>query len=413
MLLLFKHIKLLVLAETDPQTCYRGSEMEHIPMLEDAWLLVRDGLIADFGTMTSGCPSENDVDEVVSAEGRMVLPAWCDSHTHLVFAAPREQEFEDRIKGLSYEEIALRGGGILNSAARLAKTSEDDLFDMACVRLREVILMGTGAIEIKSGYGLSIEGELKMLRVIRRLQNISPIPIKATFLGAHAFPSAYKENHAAYISLIINEMLPAIGRERLADYCDVFCERNYFTPEETSQVLVAAKQYGLKPKIHANQLDYSGGVQVGVQHGAISVDHLEHCGEAEIAALRKSDTVPTLLPSCSFFIRIPYAPARQLIDANLPVALATDFNPGSTPSGRMAFVVSLACIYMRMLPAEAICAATINGAHAMELSDQVGSIAVGKRANLILTKPIPSLAYIPYAFGTDVIEQVFINGERY
>jgi imidazolonepropionase len=407
---LFKNITQLVLAETDPQDCYRGSDMEYIPMLNDAWLLVTDGIITDFGPM-SDCP--DDADEVIFAEGGMILPAWCDSHTHLVFAAPREQEFVDRIRGLSYEEIALRGGGILNSARRLAQTSEDDLFESARQRLMEVIRMGTGAIEIKSGYGLSVEGELKMLRVIKRLKNVSPIPIKASFLGAHAFPSAYKQDREGYISLIINEMLPVIGREGLADYIDVFCERNYFTPEETGRILAAGAQYGLKPKIHANQLDYSGGVQVGVAHGAVSVDHLEHCGEAEIELLKKSDTVPTLLPSCSFFIKIPYAPARALIEAGLPVALASDYNPGSTPSGRMAFVVSLACIYLKMLPEEAICAATMNGARAMELQHEVGSIAIGKRANLILTKPMSSLAYLPYAFGSEVIRAVFINGRNY
>jgi imidazolonepropionase len=407
---LFKNIAQLVLAETEPQACYRGSEMEYIPILENAWLLVENGRISGFGPM-SDCPE--DADEVIFAEGGTILPAWCDSHTHLVFAAPREQEFVDRIRGLSYEEIALRGGGILNSARRLANTPEDELFESARQRLMEVIRMGTGAIEIKSGYGLSVEGELKMLRVIKRLKNVSPIPIKASFLGAHAFPSEFKQNREAYISLIINEMLPVIGRENLADYIDVFCERNYFTPEETGRILKAGAKYGLKPKIHANQLDYSGGVQVGVAHGAVSVDHLEHCGEAEIEVLRKSETIPTLLPSCSFFIKIPYAPARALIDAGLPVALASDYNPGSTPSGRMAFVVSLACIYLKMLPEEAICAATMNGARAMELQDEVGSIAIGKRANFILTNPIPSLAYLPYAFGSDVIASVFINGRNY
>ena len=407
---LFKNISLLVLAESEQKDCYRGAEMAGIPMLENAWLLVEDGRIAAFGQMGQ-CPAF--ADEVVNASGRIILPTWCDSHTHLVFAASREKEFEDRIKGLSYEEIALRGGGILNSAARLAHTSEDELFESARARLIEVIRMGTGAIEIKSGYGLTTEGELKMLRVIKRLRNISPIPIKATFLGAHAFPQEYKQDRSGYIDKLIKEMLPLVAKEQLAEYCDVFCERNYFTPDETGQILKAAAQYGLKPKIHANQLDYSLGVQVGVAHQAVSVDHLEHCGEEEIAVLQKSNTVPTLLPSCSFFIKIPYAPARQLIDADLPVTLASDYNPGSTPSGRMAFVVSLACIYMKMLPEEAICAATINGANAMELSHEVGSIAIGKRANFILTKAIPSLAYIPYAFGSDVIDKVYINGIVY
>jgi imidazolonepropionase len=407
---LFKHISLLVLAETEPKTCYRGTEMAQIPMLKNAWLLVNEGKIAGFGSM-SQCPAF--ADQIIDATGRMILPAWCDSHTHLVFAATREGEFEDRIKGLTYEEIALRGGGILNSAAKLEQTSEEDLFESARGRLIDVIRMGTGAIEIKSGYGLSVAGELKMLRVINRLKNISPIPIKVSFLGAHAIPLAYKQDREGYIKLMIDEMLPLIAKDNLADYCDVFCERGYFTIEETGRILTAAAAFGLKPKIHANQLDYSGGVQVGVAHHAISVDHLEHCGDAEIAALKASKTVPTLLPSCSFFIKIPYAPARALIEAELPVALASDYNPGSTPSGRMAFVVSLACIYLRMLPEEAICAATINGAHAMELHTEVGSIAVGKRANVILTKPISSLAFIPYNFGSDAIERVYINGQAY
>jgi imidazolonepropionase len=405
----FINIDLLVLAETDAQPCYRGAEMAQIPMVSGAWLSMYAGRILGFGKMET-CPDLHE-NTCIDARGRILMPTFCDSHTHLVFAASREQEFVDRINGLTYEEIAARGGGILNSAARLASTSEDALFESALLRLHEVIGLGTGAIEIKSGYGLSTEGELKMLRVIKRLKAVSPIPIKATFLGAHAIPSIYKADRAAYISLIINEMLPKLAAEGLADYIDVFCEKGYFTPEETGEILTAGAKFGLKPKIHANQLHVSGGVQVGVTHGAISVDHLEQCTDAEIAVLKASNTVPTLLPSCSFFIKIPYAPARQLIDAHLPVCLGSDYNPGSTPSGRMAFVVSLACIYLKMLPEEAICAATINGAYAMELQHEVGSIAVGKRANLILTKPISSLAYFPYAFGSDVIDQVYINGE--
>lgn len=406
--LLIKNIKTLVQAETAPRSLVKGAEMAALPVLNDAYLLTKGGLIDSFGPM-SACPETAET--VIDASGRMVFPSWCDSHTHIVFAASREEEFVSRIRGLSYEEIAQQGGGILNSARRLQAASEDDLFEGAWQRLQEVIGYGTGAIEIKSGYGLSLESELKMLRVIRRLKAVSPIPIKATFLGAHAVPAEYKARREEYISLIIKEMLPAVVAENLADYCDVFCDQGFFTVEETGRILEAAAQYGLKAKIHANELGYTGGVQAGIAAGAISVDHLEYTGEAEIEALLKSETLPTLLPSCAFFLGIPYAPARRMIDAGLPVVLATDFNPGSSPSGRMSLVVALACIKMKMLPEEAIQAATLNGARAMEMEATHGSIAPGKAASFFITRPMPSLAYLPYAFGTDVVETIVLNGQ--
>ncbi|MCA0238250.1 MAG: imidazolonepropionase [Bacteroidetes bacterium] len=405
--LLVRHIKTLVQAETQLRSVVKGSEMADLPLLHDAYLLAKDGLIEAFGPM-SECPASADT--VLDATGRMVFPGWCDSHTHIVFAASREEEFVSRIRGLSYEEIARQGGGILNSARRLQAASEDQLYEDAWQRLQEVIGYGTAAIEIKSGYGLSLESELKMLRVIRRLKAVSPIPIKATFLGAHAVPAEYKERREDYIRLIINEMLPAVVAENLADYCDVFCDQGFFTVEETGQILQAAARFGLKAKIHANELGYTGGVQAGIAAGAISVDHLEYTGEAEIDALQKSDTLPTLLPSCAFFLGIPYAPARRMIDAGLPVVLATDFNPGSSPSGRMSLVVALACIKMKMLPEEAIQAATLNGARAMELEKTHGSIARGKAASFFITRPMPSLAYLPYAFGTDLVDTIVLNG---
>ncbi len=405
--LLIRNIKTLVQAETRPRSFVKGAEMAALPVLHDAYLLARDGLIDAFGPM-SECPATADT--VLDATGRMVFPSWCDSHTHIVFAASREEEFVSRIKGLSYEEIAQQGGGILNSARRLQAASEDQLFEGAWERLQEVIGYGTGAIEIKSGYGLSLESELKMLRVIRRLRAVSPIPVKATFLGAHAVPAEYRERREDYIALIINEMLPAVAAEGLADYCDVFCDKGFFTVEETGRILQAAAQYGLQPKIHANELGYTGGVQAGIAAGAISVDHLEYTGDAEIEALLASTTLPTLLPSCAFFLGIPYGPARRMIDAGLPVVLATDYNPGSTPSGRMPFVISLACIKMKMLPEEAIQAATINGARAMELESSHGSIARGKVASFFITRPMPSLAYLPYAFGSDLVDTIVLNG---
>ncbi len=386
----------------------RGGDMKTLPSIDNAWLLIEDGLIKDFGDMSSLDTSFN-VDQEIDAKGGMVLPAWCDSHTHLVFAHSREYEFIDRINGLSYEEIAQRGGGILNSAKKLNAAGEDELFELAMQRLDEVKSLGTGAIEIKSGYGLCTEGELKMLRVIRRLKEHSDLTIKATFLAGHAYPLEYRENHEGFIKLIIDDMLPKVADEHLAEYIDVFCEKGFFSVDETDRILEAGAKYGLKPKVHANQLYNSGGMQVGVKHHAISVDHLETMDEEEIECLKHSNTIPTLLPGAAFFLAMHYQPARKIIDAGLPVALATDYNPGSCPSGNMNFILSLACSQMRMTPEEAINACTINGAAAMEVNDSLGSIKIGKKANLIITKPIPSVAYLPYAFGTNLIEKVIIS----
>lgn len=389
----------------------RGEELSKLPCINDAWLLIKDGIIEDYGSMTNGSAPSVDDENIVNASGQFVMPTWCDSHTHLVFPASREDEFVDKIKGLSYAEIAARGGGILNSAKKLNETSEGELLKQARVRLNDVIRMGTGAIEIKSGYGLSVEGELKMLRVIKKLKETSPIPVKATFLGAHTYPVEYRENHQGYIDLIKNEMLPAISKENLADYIDVFCETGFFSPEETETICKAGMEVGLKPKIHANQLNFSGGVETGVKLGAVSVDHLETMNENAIQKLAPSNTIGTLLPTAAFFLRMPYQPARKLIDAGCAIALASDYNPGSSPSGNMNFVVALSCIQMRMLPEEAINAATVNASFAVELQDELGSITRGKKANLIFTKPIPSLAFLPYAFGSDNIDKVMINGE--
>jgi len=408
--LLLRNIQTLVQAETSPRTIVKGADMANVPLVHDAFLLLENDRIAAFGPMAQ-CPER--ADEMLDVSGRLVFPSWCDSHTHLVFAASREEEFVDRIRGLSYEEIARHGGGILNSARRLQEAPEDVLFENAWQRLLEVITQGTGAIEIKSGYGLTLDSELKMLRVIRRLREKSPIPVRATFLGAHAMPAIYKDCRNEYIDHIIYDMLPRVADENLADYCDVFCDRGFYTVPETDRILKAAASYGLKAKIHANELDYSGGVQVGIANGAISVDHLECAGELEIAALLESDTLPTLLPSCAFFLGIPYAPARRMIDAGLPVVLASDYNPGTSPSGKMSFVVSLACLKMKMLPEEAVNAATLNGARAMELEQDYGSIAPGKIANLFITKPMPSLAYLPYSFGADLVETVILNGRPF
>jgi imidazolonepropionase len=384
-----------------------GKDMSVLPEIEDAWLLVDKGTIHSFGKMQN-IPENITSDKVIDATGRIVMPSWCDSHTHLVFAAPREQEFVDRINGMTYAEIAARGGGILNSAKKLNETDESQLFDQSLRRLHEVIAQGTGAIEIKSGYGLCLEGELKMLRVIRKLKEQSPIPIKASFLAAHAFPPEFKENHKGYIDSIINEMLPRVADEGLADYMDAFCEQGFFSVEETATLLEAGLKYGLKPKIHANQLHRSGGVQVGVKYNAISVDHLESMGEEEIESLRGSNTIPTLLPGAAFFLAMHYQPARLLIDAGLPVALASDFNPGSCPSGNMNFLLSLACTQLKMTPEEAINAQTLNGAAAMELEGEMGTIAIGKKARLIITKPVSSVAYLPYSFGENWIEKVIL-----
>jgi imidazolonepropionase len=388
-----------------------GNDLAFLPCIHNAYLLVEDGKIADYGSMEDIPFPVTDFTLRYSAEGRCILPSYCDSHTHLVFAGSREDEFVDKIKGLSYSEIAARGGGILNSAKKLQETSEEALFQQSFKRLQEVIRSGTGAIEIKSGYGLTVEDELKMLRVIRRLKESSQIPVRSTFLGAHAFPGAYKENREGYIQLIIEEMLPRVGKEGLADYIDVFCEKGFYTPEETEKICLAGKEFGLKPKIHANQLNASGGVQAGVKIQAVSVDHLESMDEDAISCLANSQTIGTLLPTAAFFLRMPYQPARKLIDSNCAIALASDYNPGSSPSGNMNFVVSISCIQMRMLPEEAINAATLNGAYAMELQDEAGSITRGKRANLIITVPVPSLQYIPYSFGNNLVEKVMVNGE--
>ncbi len=386
-----------------------GSELQELPCIENAWLLAENGLIHSFGTMKD--MPEMHAEETFDASGRYVLPSWCDSHTHIVFAASREQEFVDRIKGLSYEEIARRGGGILNSARRLNETSEEELYEQSLERMQSVMAQGTGAIEIKSGYGLNTEAELKMLRVIRKLKENMPIPIKASFLAAHAYPIDYKENKTAYINLIIDEMLPRVADEGLADYMDVFCEQGFFEVPETERLLEAGWKYGLKPKIHANQLHYSGGVQTGVKHNAISVDHLECVGDAEIQALQGSNTIPTLLPAAAFFLGIQYQPARRIIDAGLPVCLATDYNPGSCPSGNVPLLLSIACTQLKMTPEEAINAVTINGAAAMELENELGTIEKGKMANLIITRDIPSLAYIPYDFGNNPVEKCFFKGK--
>ncbi|TAE88283.1 MAG: imidazolonepropionase [Bacteroidetes bacterium] len=408
--ILIKHIKTLYGIIDDATVVKKsGTEMAELTHINDAFLLLKNGRIADFGHSSTIEHLAPTADEIIDATGKMVLPSFIDSHTHIVFAKSREEEFVMRIKGKSYEEIAAAGGGILNSARKLQSMSEDELFEAAKERLFEVIASGTGAIEIKSGYGLTVQDELKMLRVIKRLKAISPITIKATFLGAHAIPTEYKSNRNGYIRLIIDEMLPQVAADQLADYCDVFCDQGFFTVEETSEILTAALGYGLKAKIHGNELGYTGGVQVAVKHNALSVDHLEYTGEEEINCLLKSNTMPVGLPNCSFFLGIPYSPARKMIDAGLPFCLASDYNPGSSPNGRMSFVVALACTQMKLTPEEAINAATINGAYALELSETHGSITKGKLANIIITKPISSLAFIPYHFGEDVIERVIVN----
>ena len=407
---LFTHIKSLSGILDYHIEWLKGKDLATINSIENAWLSIRDGKIEDFGSMDNINVDASHYDEHINAEGKFIIPAWCDSHTHLVYAGSRELEFVDRIKGLPYEEIAKRGGGILNSAKRLQSASEDELFDTAWERLQEVKSFGTAAIEIKSGYGLNTESEIKMLRVIKRLKENSDVLIKSNFLAAHAFPMEFKENHQGYVDIIINEMLPQVASEGLADYIDAFCEFGFFSVDETAQILEAGAKYGLKPKIHANQLNYSGGIQVGVKYNAISVDHLECVGEEELACLQNSNTIGTLLPSAAFFINLAYQPARKMIDAGLGLALASDYNPGTSPSGNMNFIASLACTQLKMLPEEAINACTINGAYAMELQGVCGSITRGKYANLILTKKIPSLAYIPYSFGNNCIERVFVKG---
>ncbi len=405
--LLIHNIKTLVQVREN-KAPISGLAMAELPCLENAWLLLENKKIKDFGKMDN-CPER--ADQIIDATDRMVFPCWCDSHTHLVFAGSREAEFVDRIRGLSYEAIAKRGGGILNSAQKLRSTPEDTLYEQAERRLAEVIGFGTGAIEIKSGYGLTTEAELKMLRVIRRLKDGSSANIKATFLGAHSIPMEYRQKREAYIRILIEEMLPQIAEEGLADYIDVFCEKVAFSISETDQILEAGAKYGLKPKIHTNQFNCMGGIQTAIKHNAISVDHLEVLTTVEIEALKGSSTLATLLPSAPFFLSDHYPPARKLLDADVPVALASDYNPGSTPSGRMSFVLSLACLKMGMLPEEAINAATLNGACAMELGTELGSIAKGKSANVWISRPIPSIAYLPYAFGSDLVEKVILEGK--
>ncbi|MFC0774689.1 imidazolonepropionase [Terrimonas alba] len=408
---LFTNIKLLVNTRLQNELL-RGKELAHLPCIENAYLLVEDDEIVEYGRMEELLSIVNhQPSSSVDLSGQMILPAWCDSHTHLVFAASRENEFIDKIKGLSYAEIAAKGGGILNSANKLNETSEDELFTRAWKRLEEVSKLGTGAIEIKSGYGLTVEGELKMLRVIKKLKEKSKLSIKATFLGAHTYPLAFKEDHQGYIDSIINEMLPVIAAESLADYIDVFCETGFFSPQETERICKAGMMYGLKPKLHVNQLNSIGGIKTGIELNALSLDHLETMTEDDIGQLANADTIGTLLPTAAFFLRMPFQPARQLIDSGAAIALATDYNPGSSPSGNMNLVVAMSCIQMKMLPGEAINAATINGAFAMELQNEVGSIMPGKKANLIITKPIPSLAYFPYSFGHNLIDKVMLKGE--
>lgn len=409
MKILITNIKELLQVREDGIEKVSGKDMAVLPSLQNAYLLIENNIIADYGTMEN-CPDVAGA-QTIDATGKTVLPSWCDSHTHIVYAGNREQEFVDRINGLSYEEIASRGGGILNSAKKLNETSEEDLYLQSRTRLEEVMQQGTGAVEIKSGYGLTVEGELKMLRVIKRLREEYPIAIKATFLGAHAFPAEYKENHSAYIDLIINEMLPKIAEEKLADYIDAFLETGYFSVEETERIMEAGKKYGLQAKIHVNQFTAIKGIEACVKYDALSVDHLEIVTDEDIEVLKDTKTMPVALPTCSFFISIPYTPARKMIEAGLPLALATDFNPGTTPSGNMNLVVATACIKMKMTPEEAINAATINGAYAMDLSKTHGSITKGKRANLIITKPLTSYYQLPYAFGSNLIDTVIVEGK--
>lgn len=409
MKVLIKYIKELLQIRTKDTLFIKGAEMKELPLLKNAYLVIENDIIDDFGFMEN-CPNDK-FDLIIDATNKTVLPAWCDAHTHIVYAGNRVQEFVDKINGLSYEEIANRGGGILNSAQKLNDTNEEQLYQESKKRLEELMKLGTGAIEIKSGYGLSTAGELKMLRVIKQLKKNYPVAIKATFLGAHALPSNYKSNKEAYLNLIIDEMLPLVASENLADFIDVFCESGYFTVKETEQIMKAGLKYGLIPKIHVNQFTSIGGIKASVNHNALSVDHLEEMTDDDIVALQNTKTMPIALPTCSYYLGIPYTPARKMLEAGLPLALASDYNPGSTPSGNMNFVVSTACIKMKMTPEEAINAATLNGAYAMGLEKTHGSITIGKKANLIITKEIPNYAYLPYAFGTNNIDTVIINGE--
>ena len=406
---LITNIKSLVQVEDTAREAVCGKDMAEVKTIENAYLLIEDDKIADFGTMDT--LSEN-ADMTIDAKQRFVLPSFCDSHTHLVYAGSREIEYIDKIRGLSYEEIAKRGGGILNSAKRLQEASEDELFEDAMQRLEEIISYGTGAVEIKSGYGLTTEAELKMLRVIRRLKEASPLTIKANFLGAHGVPLEYRGRQGDFVNLVIDEMIPQVAKENLAEFIDVFCDTGFFTVEETARMLEAGTKHGLVPKIHANELDYSGGIEVGVKYGALSVDHLECVGEKEIATLKTSNTMPTILPGAAFFLNMPYSPARKMIEAGLPVAMASDFNPGSSPSGNMQMVLTFACVNYRLTPQEAINATTINSAYAMGISRTHGSIAKGKQANFYITKDIPTIEYIPYYYGTNKVERTFLNGKQ-
>ena len=414
---LILNIKKLVQTELSPRKWVAGKDMARLGILENAYLLVEEDKIAGFGKMEDlnreVVYAGGDIVKEIDATGRLVMPSYCDSHTHLVYAGSREIEYIDKIRGLSYEEIAKRGGGILNSCERIRKASEEELFDAAYDRIQEIAGFGTGAVEIKSGYGLDTESELKMLRVIRRLKAETPLLIKSTFLGAHAVPLEYKGRQTEYVDLIINEMIPMVAAEELADYIDVFCDKGFFTVEDTDRMLNAGMKYGLRAKIHANELDYSGGVQVGVKYNAISVDHLECMGEEEIACLLESETMPTVLPGAAFFLNMPYSPVRKMIQAGLPVALASDYNPGSSPSGNMKFIMSLGCINYKMLPEEVINATTLNSAYAMGVEEEAGSIAVGKLANFYITTPISGIEYLPYAYTADLIEAIFLKGEQY
>ncbi len=413
--ILIRNIKCLVQTEDTIKLKVCGKEMSELKTINDAFLYINDGLISDFGTMEilniADIIDRNPAVEVIDASGKLVFPSFCDSHTHLVYSGSREMEYIDKIRGLSYAEIARRGGGILNSAKRLHETSEEELFHQSMGRIDEIIMMGTGAVEIKSGYGLNTEDELKMLRVIRRIRESCPLAVKATFLGAHALPSEYKNNRKGYVDLVINEMIPMAASEELADYIDVFCDRGFFTVEETERILMAGMKYGLTAKLHANELDFSGGIQTGVKYNALSVDHLECTADEEINALMDSGTMPTLLPGSAFFLGMEDPPARKMIDAGLPVALASDYNPGSSPSGNMKFVMSLGCIKLKMLPEEVINAVSINSAYAIGMSETHGSVAKGKVANLFITKEIPSYQFMPYSFGSDLIDTIILKGE--
>ena len=410
MSLIIHNTGMLVQTREDGAVFTAGKEMAVLPVIEKGWLLIEDGIIAGYGPPETMPLFSNDIRRI-DAAGGLVFPAFCDPHTHLVYAGSREKEYTDKIRGLSYEEIARRGGGILNSAKLLHETSEEELHRQSMERVREIISFGTGAVEIKSGYGLTTEDELKMLRVIKRIKQESPLTVRATFLGAHAVPASYRDNRSGYVDLIINEMIPAVAAEGLADYIDVFCDRGFFTAEDTARLLEAGARYGMRPKIHANELDYSGGIQTGVAHGALSVDHLEFTGDEEITALLGSGTMPTLLPGAAFFLGMTDPPARKMIEAGLPLAMGSDYNPGSSPSGNMKLVVSLGCIRLRLLPEEAINAVTLNAAYAMGLSETHGSITIGKKANLFITKKIPSYEFLPYAYGSNLVETVILNGE--